>query len=300
MLVYLRTDLFTSPAQTLVNTVNTIGVMGKGVAKTFKARFPEMFREYKEYCDRGELRVSSLMLWRGPEKWVLNFPTKTTWRLPSKIEYVETGLRRFVEAYEELGITSVSFPPLGCGNGNLDWNEVKPRMEKYLKRVEIPVYIHDRQVASDFVPEHLESERLSRHRTLHEFISDVKEVTRHHSTFRTLTGSSTFRVSATEEGNLQIVKESRTETIPAEELESAWSAMQTGILTGDLYSGEASRRYKSYLFAILACLPYVVHAEVQHVRGGSTNSPGHALFFRPSSVGPTIARGATKQLALWQ
>src|SRR4029078_8700192 len=129
MLVYLRTDLFTSPAQTLVNTVNTVGVMGKGIAKTVKERYAEMFRIYREYCDRGELRTGSLMLWRGPDRWVLNFPTKTTWRLPSGIEYIESGLRRFMETYEELGITSASFPPLGCGNGNLDWHEVKPLME---------------------------------------------------------------------------------------------------------------------------------------------------------------------------
>ena len=156
MLAYLRTDLFSSPAQTLVNTVNTEGVMGKGVAKTFKQKYPEMFREYKRLCDRGDLRVGSLMLWRGQDKWVLNFPTKTTWRLPSQMPYLEAGLKRFVEVYENLGITSISFPPLGCGNGGLDWSDVKPLMEKYLKRVSIPVYIHDLHVGAEFVPEHLE------------------------------------------------------------------------------------------------------------------------------------------------
>jgi O-acetyl-ADP-ribose deacetylase (regulator of RNase III) len=299
MLVYLRTDLFSSPAQTLVNTVNTIGVMGKGVAKTFKERYPELFREYREYCDRGELQIGTLMLWRGQDKWVLNFPTKTTWRQPSKIDYIEAGLRRFVETYEELGITSISFPPLGCGNGNLDWGEVKPLMERYLKRVHIPVYIHDRQVAPDFVPEHLEDIRRDRPVTLREFLADVREVIRRRPAFRTLTGSGTFRASATENGDLQIVKENRSETIPGEELESAWSAMQTGLLTADLYSGEASRRYKSYLFAVLACLPYVRHAEVQHIRSGNT-TPGHALFFCPAPVPLTVASAATKQLALWR
>src|SRR5947209_16281482 len=141
MLVYLRTDLFTSPAHTLVNTVNTVGVMGKGIAKTFKERYPEMFRSYREYCERGELRTGTLMLWRGPDRWVLNFPTKTTWRLPSKIEYVESGLRRFVETYEELGITSISFPPLGCGNGNLDWSAVKPRSEEHTSELQSRQYL---------------------------------------------------------------------------------------------------------------------------------------------------------------
>lgn len=299
MLVYLRTDLFSSPAQTLVNTVNTEGVMGKGVAKSFKERYPEMFREYRGYCERGELRPGKLLLWRGAEKWVLNFPTKTTWRLPSKIEYIEDGLRRFVETYEELGITSISFPPLGCGNGNLDWNQVKPLMERHLKRVQIPVYIHDRQVAPDFVPEHLEGVPKQRPSTLREFLTDVKVITERRTEFQTLSGSSIFRASATEEGDLRIVKDSKTETIPAEALESAWSAMQTGLLTADLYGGETSRRYKSYLFAILACLPYVLHAQVQHIRSGNT-SPGDALYFRPASVSRSVTSEPEAQLALWR
>jgi O-acetyl-ADP-ribose deacetylase (regulator of RNase III) len=295
MLVYLRTDLFSSPAQTLVNTVNTVGVMGKGVAKTFKERYPEMFREYKDLCEKGRLQVGSLMLWRGSDKWVLNFPTKTTWRLPSQVNYIEAGLQRFVATYEELGITSVSFPPLGCGNGNLEWSTVKPLMERYLKKVLIPVYVHDRQVASDFVPEHLDGLRRDRPWTLRDFLADVQEVTHRRRTFRTLMDSGSFDASASTDGDLQIVKEGRSETIPAEELESAWSALQNGILTADQYNGEAPRRYKSYLFAVLACLPYVVHAEVQHVRGGNT-CPGHALFFRPAlSAAPT----ASQQLALW-
>jgi hypothetical protein len=82
-----------------------------------------------------------------------------------------------------------------------------------------------------------------------------------------------------------------------EELES-WSVLQTGLLTADLYSGETPRRYKSYLFAILACLPYVSHAEVQHIRGGNT-SPGHALFFLPAAASLPVASEEPGQLALW-
>jgi O-acetyl-ADP-ribose deacetylase (regulator of RNase III) len=299
MLVYLRTDLFTSPAQTLVNTVNTVGVMGKGIAKAFKERYPEMFRLYREYCERGELRTGNLMLWRGPDRWVLNFPTKTTWRLPSEIEYIESGLRRFVETYEELGITSASFPSLGCGNGNLDWHEVKPIMERYLKSVQIPIYIHDRQVAPDFVPEHLESLRQDRPGTMTDFLADVQAVTNRAGMFRTLTGSGVFQAATTVEGDLRITKDGKAETIPAEELENAWSAMQTGLLTADQFSGETSRRYKTYLFAILACLPYVVYASAQHIRGGNT-SPGLALFFRYGTVSQPVASDGARQLALWR
>jgi hypothetical protein len=75
--------------------------------------------------------------------------------------------------------------------------------------------------------------------------------------------------------------------------------MQTGLLTADLYSQETSRRYKSYLFAVLACLPYVVPAQVQHIRGGNT-TPGYALFFRPGPTSPTLAAETSKQLGLWQ
>jgi O-acetyl-ADP-ribose deacetylase (regulator of RNase III) len=239
------------------------------------------------------------MLWRGPDRWVLNFPTKTTWRLPSEIEYIESGLRRFVETYEELGITSASFPPLGCGNGNLDWHQVRPLMERYLKKVQIPIYIHDRQVAPDFVPEHLESLRQDRPGTMTDFLADVQAVTNCAGTFQTLTGSGSFRAAATDEGDLRISKDGKAETIPVEELENAWSAMQTGLLTADQFSGETSRRYKTYLFAILACLPYVVQAEVQHIRGGNT-SPGHALFFRQGVVSQPVASDDARQLALWR
>jgi hypothetical protein len=81
MLVYLYSSLFDSPAQTLVNTVNTVGVMGKGIAKTFRERYPAMFSEYRKLCDSSEFSIGNLHLWKGDDHWVLNFPTKTSWRL---------------------------------------------------------------------------------------------------------------------------------------------------------------------------------------------------------------------------
>lgn len=283
MLVYLRTDLFASPAQTLVNTVNTVGVMGKGVAKTFKDRYPEMFRDYKRACDSGELRIGSLMLWRGPQKWVLNFPTKTTWRLPSELSYIEAGLRKFVEEYENLGITSVSFPPLGCGNGNLIWSNVKPMMETYLKRLPISVYIHDRQVGEDFVPEHLERQGAEKPRDFGQFIADIRcLVSDGGRSFTTISSGTRFSAALTESLDIRILREDKRDVIPADEVENVWSTLQTGLLTADQFSDESSRRYKSYLFAILAELPYVRIAQVQHVRGGNRAS-GHALFFEGSS-----------------
>ncbi len=143
MINYVKMDLFQSPAHVLVNAINTDGVMGKGIAKTFKSIYPEMFKQYQYYCEKDMLAVGKLWVYKTPNKWVLNFPTKIYWRNPSKLEYIEAGLQKFFETYEERGIDSIAFPPLGCGNGGLDWeSQVKPLMEKYLKDLPIDIYIH--------------------------------------------------------------------------------------------------------------------------------------------------------------
>ena len=155
MITYVVCDLFTSPARTLVNTVNTVGVMGKGIAKDFKTIYPEMFARYQELCEKKQFDVGQLWLYRTPNKWVLNFPTKKHWRSPSHPDYIEAGLRTFAANYHVNGITSISFPLLGCGNGELDWeNQVRPLMEQFLGPLPIEVYIHllDRQ--DPFTPEH--------------------------------------------------------------------------------------------------------------------------------------------------
>jgi len=142
MLTYIQGDLFNSPAQVLVNTVNTVGVMGKGIALEFKKRYPDMFKQYKELCDNHRLVIGKLMLWYAPDHWILQFPTKEHWRNPSKMEYIEKGLVTFVQKYADYNISSVAFPKLGCGNGELAWNDVKELMEKYLKDLPIDVYIY--------------------------------------------------------------------------------------------------------------------------------------------------------------
>lgn len=143
MLIYVKTNLFESPAQVLVNTVNTVGVMGKGIALEFKNLYPEMFQEYRRFCERGQFTVGKLWIYRTNNKWVLNFPTKRNWRNKSRLEDIELGLKKFVATYKDQGITSIAFPQLGVGNGGLDWeNQVKPLMEKYLSRLPITVYIH--------------------------------------------------------------------------------------------------------------------------------------------------------------
>ena len=153
MIRYLDGDIFLSPAQTIVNTVNTVGVMGKGIALEFKKRYPSMFESYKIACEKKRLKTGRLMLFYEADHWVLNFPTKEHWRAPSKLEYIEHGLDKFTDIYAECGITSIAFPKLGCGNGELDWNDVKPLMEKYLKDLPIDIYIYTGLI-KDALPEH--------------------------------------------------------------------------------------------------------------------------------------------------
>jgi O-acetyl-ADP-ribose deacetylase (regulator of RNase III) len=182
MLRYVTMNIFESPAQTLVNTVNTVGIMGKGIAAEYKKRYPEMFHRYAEFCANGTLTTGRLYLYRSPNKWVLNFPTKRHWRNPSKVEYIEEGLRKFVATWAEYGITSISFPQLGTGNGGLDWKrDVHPVMERYLKDLPLPIYIHVATTSSSFVPEHKNASsrrHLLKPRvdvTFNEFFSDLSE-----------------------------------------------------------------------------------------------------------------------------
>ena len=153
MIRYIEGDIFKSPAQVIVNTVNTVGVMGKGIALEFKKRYPDMFQAYRDICDRRKLKTGSLMLYYEPDHWVLLFPTKENWRNPSRMEYIEAGLAKFCRTYAEKGITSVAFPKLGCGNGELNWSEVQPVMEKYLKDLPIDIYIY-LGTGPDPIPEH--------------------------------------------------------------------------------------------------------------------------------------------------
>ncbi|MCD6056255.1 MAG: Appr-p processing domain protein [Gammaproteobacteria bacterium] len=135
-------SLLDSKMQTLVNTVNCVGVMGKGIAKEFKARFPLMFVDYKEKCKSGEVVIGKPYLFKDEHNLIINFPTKKHWRNSSCLEDIEEGLKWLVQHLKEWGVTSIAIPPLGCGNGGLDWKEVKPLILKYLGDVGIPIEIY--------------------------------------------------------------------------------------------------------------------------------------------------------------
>ena len=157
MLTYVEIELFQSPAQALVNTVNTAGAMGKGIAAVFKELYPEMYEEYRALCRQGKFEVGMLYIYRTPNKTIVNFPTKKHWRQRSRPEYIEAGLAKFVSRYADYGISSVAFPQLGCGHGELDWGTtVQPLMERYLRPLPIPVHVHLYPQAAGFVPERLD------------------------------------------------------------------------------------------------------------------------------------------------
>ena len=125
-------NLLAAPVEALVNTVNTQGVMGKGIALQFKNAFPAMFKEYALAAKRGEIELGKMHVWRthmisGPS-FIINFPTKGHWRAKSRLADIESGLADLVSVVRDLGIQSIAVPPLGCGNGGLDWADVEPRI----------------------------------------------------------------------------------------------------------------------------------------------------------------------------
>jgi O-acetyl-ADP-ribose deacetylase (regulator of RNase III) len=140
-------NLLEAPVEAVVNTVNTVGVMGKGIALMFKERFPENFKAYEAACRAKELQVGRMFVTPGMElggpRWIINFPTKKEWRHPAKLEWVASGLVALKETILAKGIRSIAIPPLGCGNGGLEWAEVRPLIEATLgdvSDVEVIVY----------------------------------------------------------------------------------------------------------------------------------------------------------------
>lgn len=146
MIELVTTSIFESRNDCLVNPVNCVGVMGKGLALEFKRKFPEMFHDYKILCDHGDLVVGSPFIWTGvedPLEHICLFPTKYNWRNKSTVDIIESGLKDFVELCTFNDIESVSFPMIGCGLGGLSFeHQVLPLMVKYLHNTDIIFHIH--------------------------------------------------------------------------------------------------------------------------------------------------------------
>lgn len=126
-------NLLEASVEALVNTVNTEGVMGKGIALQFRQAYPEMYRAYEKACADGEVRLGEMHVFDlgglvGGPRWIINFPTKGHWKARSRLTDIENGLADLTVKVRQLGIKSIALPPLGCGNGGLDWSDVQPRI----------------------------------------------------------------------------------------------------------------------------------------------------------------------------
>ncbi len=143
---FTKGNILDANAEALINTVNTKGIMGKGIALQFKNKFPENFKLYEKACKKDEVRVGQVFLTKTnleKPKYIINFPTKNHWRHPSKIQYIQEGLEDLKKVIQENQIKSIAIPPLGCGAGGLDWTEVKPLIEAFavsLDNVEVLIF----------------------------------------------------------------------------------------------------------------------------------------------------------------
>ena len=146
MINYIKGNLLSSEAQALVNTVNTVGVMGKGIALQFKNRYPDNYKIYREACKHGSFKTGQVLVVHDGDlmnrKIIVNFPTKEHWKVASKYEYITSGLKALKVAIKENHIESIAIPPLGCGNGGLDWTRVKDLIEEALLDVDIQVFVY--------------------------------------------------------------------------------------------------------------------------------------------------------------
>lgn len=154
MLTFGKFNLFEQNCQAIVNPVNCVGVMGKGLALEFKRRFPENFKAYETACMVGLVFPGNMLVVKSGNmvvdgevvlKYVINFPTKNHWRDESRLEYISSGLQSLVEEIENNKIRSIAIPALGCGLGGLDWKLVKPLIEQYLWELNCSVLVCDPQ-----------------------------------------------------------------------------------------------------------------------------------------------------------
>ncbi len=287
MLTYVTINLFKSPAQTLVNTVNTVGVMGKGIALTFKQLYPEMYQQYRTLCQTDQLEIGKLHIYRTPNKIVVNFPTKNHWRSPSQVAYIEAGLKEFVSSYGKYGISSVSFPQLGCGNGELDWaQQVQPVIEQYLKDLPIPVYIHLYPKSPDFVPERLDAEYARQIQLERQILSfnqvwqDLQVITEQPQQLNMFAQASGQSIEMNEDYISFKPSSSESVVVYRPDLEDLWNTLR---LSGTLNIENIPEPIRAdgatqYVFNLLIQLPYIQPIDLQSLK---QSVPSQGLQYMP-------------------
>lgn len=144
MITLVKGDIFEGNHQLLVNPVNCVGVMGKGLALLFKRKYPDIMIPYLHACNTNSISPGNPQLIKrnlAPE-YIVNFPTKVHWKDPSKLEYIETGLKSFVKIMKELEVASIGMPALGCGLGELSWTAVQELILNELSQVSTPITLY--------------------------------------------------------------------------------------------------------------------------------------------------------------
>jgi len=148
MIKIVRGNIIDADVQALVNTVNTVGIMGRGIALQFKRAFPDNYEAYRKVCEKKQLETGMVYTYEREQlynpRYIINFPTKRHWKSPSKMEYIESGLMALVQEITRLKIESIAIPPLGCGLGGLNWNEVYKKIEETLRPLnQIDIYVFE-------------------------------------------------------------------------------------------------------------------------------------------------------------
>ena len=260
--------------------------MGKGIAKDFKEIYPEMFTHYQQICEKGSFDIGNLWLYKTTNKWILNFPTKRHWRQPSRPEYIEAGLRKFVEVYHVYGITSISYPLIGCGNGELDWEtQVQPLVEQYLRELPITVFIHRQDIQDPFEPEHRnikvmrewlrgEPQALA----FSEVWDDLCSLLCNRTKFSRPDTGEEFSVTVSEAAEgLTIGSRGEVQHVPSEAFLELWQQIrQSGFVFGENlpYGLDAC---SDYILPIMARLPYV---ELVTMAGQYSKAPPRTFGLR--------------------
>lgn len=153
MISFEKNNILNVKADALVNSVNLMGIMGKGIALAFKETFPENNKLYRKACETGEIDIGKIFVTETGQlfpKYIINFPTKKHWRHPSKYEWIEAGLRSLKDWLRKNHISSIAIPPLGSGNGKLDWNRVKLMIKENLKEFQNDIEIIILEPSSEF------------------------------------------------------------------------------------------------------------------------------------------------------